>query len=198
MDPNETTNKNDNKTDNKVDKPITPLNKNAIEFVPKKIKNKETSEQSEKESSININSNNNNKIFENDKNNNEYNEFLNCVNERVNNNGKVEYPYYQNYNKFDQNMNFDEENKDQEEQNPQNEDDEDDVDKLEDEFLEEMIDPNQFDDDEDESDDEKWFPKFMNCECCKGFVYKCQGETCQTLGKCFCKLKAQMDGDNDD
>lgn len=42
---------------------------------------------------------------------------------------------------------------------------------------------------DNESDDEKWFPKFENCECCKGFIYQCKGETCKDLGVCFCKVK---------
>lgn len=48
--------------------------------------------------------------------------------------------------------------------------------------------------DEDDSEDEdKWYPKYQNCECCKGFVYKCKGEACQNLGQCFCKMKDDCD-----
>lgn len=42
----------------------------------------------------------------------------------------------------------------------------------------------------DESEDEdKWFPRYKDCECCKGFVYKCQGQVCQSLNQCYCKMK---------
>jgi hypothetical protein len=51
---------------------------------------------------------------------------------------------------------------------------------------------------EDESDDEKWFPKFRECECCKGFVYKCKGDACQNLGACYCKMKKECDEDSDE
>ena len=49
---------------------------------------------------------------------------------------------------------------------------------------------------EEESDDEKWFPKFKNCECCKGFVFKCKGNACQYLGACYCKVKSECDDSN--
>jgi len=68
------------------------------------------------------------------------------------------------------------------------------ADKIFSEMMEENI---NLDEEDEESDDEKWFPKYRNCECCKGFVYKCEGETCRNLGKCYCKIKAQMDGDID-
>lgn len=76
--------------------------------------------------------------------------------------------------------------------------DDDEDQEFQDKIFAEMMEENiQFEDD-DESDEDKWFPKFRNCECCKGFVYKCEGSTCQNLGKCYCKIKSQMDGDNDD
>jgi hypothetical protein len=46
---------------------------------------------------------------------------------------------------------------------------------------------------EDESDEDKWFPKYKDCECCKGFVYKCNGPSCQSLGECFCKMKIECE-----
>jgi hypothetical protein len=49
---------------------------------------------------------------------------------------------------------------------------------------------------EEESDDEKWFPKFKDCDCCKGFVYKCKGNACQYLGACYCKVKNECDDGN--
>ena len=46
----------------------------------------------------------------------------------------------------------------------------------------------------DESEDEdKWFPKYKDCECCNGFVFKCKGETCADLGQCYCKMKDDCD-----
>ncbi len=51
---------------------------------------------------------------------------------------------------------------------------------------------------DEESDDEKWFPKFRDCECCKGFVYKCNGEACANLGECYCKMRADCDDEDDE
>ena len=44
------------------------------------------------------------------------------------------------------------------------------------------------DNDSDEEDENKCYPKYKNCNCCKGYVYKCNGETCKSLGQCFCKM----------
>lgn len=49
---------------------------------------------------------------------------------------------------------------------------------------------------EDESDDEKWFPKYKDCECCKGFIYKCKGSACVNMGACYCKMKQECDDEN--
>lgn len=46
---------------------------------------------------------------------------------------------------------------------------------------------------EEESDDEKWFPKYKDCECCKGFIYKCKGNACINMGVCYCKMKDECD-----
>jgi hypothetical protein len=46
---------------------------------------------------------------------------------------------------------------------------------------------------DDESDEDKWFPKFKDCECCQGFIYKCNGQTCQNMLSCYCKVKAECD-----
>jgi len=46
---------------------------------------------------------------------------------------------------------------------------------------------------EEESDDEKWFPKYKDCECCKGFIYKCNGSACVNMGVCYCKMKDECD-----
>ena len=59
-------------------------------------------------------------------------------------------------------------------------------DMLEEEFIEEIG--------NDESEDEdKWFPKYKDCDCCQGFVFKCKGETCADLGQCYCKMKDECD-----
>ena len=59
-------------------------------------------------------------------------------------------------------------------------------DMVEDEVMEEIG--------NDESEDEdKWVPKYKNCECCHGFVYKCKGDTCSSLGQCYCKMKDDCD-----
>ena len=42
-------------------------------------------------------------------------------------------------------------------------------------------------------DEDMWFPMYRNCECCKGFVFKCKGKTCADLGQCFCKMKDECD-----
>ena len=44
------------------------------------------------------------------------------------------------------------------------------------------------DNDSDEEDENKCYPKYKSCNCCKGYVYKCNGETCKSLGQCFCKM----------
>jgi hypothetical protein len=50
---------------------------------------------------------------------------------------------------------------------------------------------------DDESDDEKWFPKYKDCECCKGFVYKCKGDACVNMGTCYCKIKEECDSEDE-
>lgn len=57
---------------------------------------------------------------------------------------------------------------------------------INDEVMEEI-------NEDDESDADKWFPMYKDCECCKGFVYKCQGKTCIDLGECYCKMKDDCD-----
>jgi hypothetical protein len=46
---------------------------------------------------------------------------------------------------------------------------------------------------EEESDDEKWMPKYKDCECCKGYVYKCKGTACVNMGTCYCKMREECD-----
>ena len=62
------------------------------------------------------------------------------------------------------------------------------------EVMEEIVDED--DEDSDESDDEKWFPKYKDCECCKGFVYKCVGVACVNMGTCYCKMKEECDDED--
>ena len=50
----------------------------------------------------------------------------------------------------------------------------------------------------DESEDEdKWIPKYKDCECCSGFVYNCKGKACSSLGVCYCKMKDEIDDASD-
>ena len=57
---------------------------------------------------------------------------------------------------------------------------------IEAEAIEEL--GNDFSEDED-----VWIPKYKDCECCKGFVFNCRGETCADLGQCYCKMKDECD-----
>ena len=45
----------------------------------------------------------------------------------------------------------------------------------------------------DESDEESWYPKYKDCECCQGFVYKCKGDACSHLKFCVCKIQEECD-----
>ena len=42
---------------------------------------------------------------------------------------------------------------------------------------------------EGSDDEDVWLQKYKDCPCCQGFVYKCKGETCSSLGQCYCKMK---------
>ena len=46
---------------------------------------------------------------------------------------------------------------------------------------------------DEESDEDKWYPEYRNCLCCKGLAYKCSGEVCKSLGVCYCKAKEDYD-----
>ena len=59
-------------------------------------------------------------------------------------------------------------------------------DMVEDDIIEEMG-------NEESEDEDKWFPKYKDCECCQGFVFKCKGQTCADLGQCYCKMKDECD-----
>ncbi len=49
------------------------------------------------------------------------------------------------------------------------------------------------DHDSDEEEENKFFEKYKNCKCCKGYVYKCQGDTCKSLGQCYCKMSDECE-----
>ena len=69
-------------------------------------------------------------------------------------------------------------------------------DEIENEVMNELTTEGQIDDDSE--DEDKWFPKYKDCECCHGFVYKCPGESCKNLGQCYCKMKDEVDNDGND
>ena len=66
-------------------------------------------------------------------------------------------------------------------------------DMVENDILDEMGEDEQYSDSEDE---DKWYPKYKDCECCKGFVYKCKGDACQSLGQCYCKMKDDCENES--
>ena len=87
------------------------------------------------------------------------------------------------------------------EDNEDNEDDSEEVEIIENQ-LDQIIDNeiiNQhdalfLDNEEDEiSDEDKWYPKFANCECCKGYLHKCENEVCKSLSICYCKAQEDYD-----
>ena len=62
------------------------------------------------------------------------------------------------------------------------------------EVMNELANQEKLDSSSDESEDEdKWMPKYKDCECCSGFVYKCKGEACSSLGECYCKMKDDLE-----
>ena len=67
---------------------------------------------------------------------------------------------------------------------------------IENEIMEEIkkenIDENYSDSEEDEEKDE-WIPKYKDCPCCYGFVFNCKGDTCASLGQCYCKMKDDIE-----
>lgn len=60
---------------------------------------------------------------------------------------------------------------------------------FEDEYLEHQIDEIMRDFDECE----KFEERMKDCSCCKGYVYKCKGAICQSLGKCQCMVHEEME-----
>lgn len=64
-------------------------------------------------------------------------------------------------------------------------DDEEDQEQL-DMIMKDVVENDILDEFGEESDDEdKWYPKYKDCECCKGFVFKCKGKACENLGQCY-------------
>ena len=66
-------------------------------------------------------------------------------------------------------------------------------DEIENEVMDELTKEGQVEDDSE--DEDKWYPKYKDCECCHGFVYKCPGESCKNLGQCYCKMKDEVEND---
>ena len=52
------------------------------------------------------------------------------------------------------------------------------------------------DNDSDDEDENKFFDKYKNCSCCKGYVYKCNGEACKSLGQCYCKMSDDCENED--
>ncbi len=69
------------------------------------------------------------------------------------------------------------------------------LDQADKQLIEELAKKEQIFNDE-MSDEDNWFPKYQDCTCCKGFIYKCEGEVCNSLGACFCKSQDDYDDDN--
>ena len=70
-------------------------------------------------------------------------------------------------------------------------------DEIENEVMDELANQGKLNDSDDSIDEDKWLPKYKDCECCHGFVYKCSGEACSALGQCYCKMKDDVDIDDD-
>ncbi len=84
--------------------------------------------------------------------------------------------------------------------NAQTLDDADDLEPNPDEMemiVKDMIENEQIEEEEGLYDDEdQFFSKYKDCECCKGKIYKCNGDACQYLGACYCKVKTDCDDAN--
>ena len=52
------------------------------------------------------------------------------------------------------------------------------------------------DNDSEDEDDNKFFDKYKNCTCCKGYVYQCNGEACKSLGQCYCKMSDDCENED--
>ncbi len=72
------------------------------------------------------------------------------------------------------------------------EEDDEEIDKKMDMIVNDMLENDLMEEanknDSDEEDENKCYPKYKDCKCCKGYIYKCNGETCKSLGQCYCKM----------
>ena len=59
--------------------------------------------------------------------------------------------------------------------------------------IEEIIEQGLDDYDDEESDGNEWVPQYKNCACCKGYINKCSGVICSSLGVCYCKAQEEFD-----
>ena len=75
------------------------------------------------------------------------------------------------------------------------EDDENDIQEKIEKIEKDMIEAEAFEElgNDLSEDEDKWIPMYRDCECCKGFVFNCKGETCADLGQCYCKMKDECD-----
>ena len=64
---------------------------------------------------------------------------------------------------------------------------------IENEVIDEMEKEMKRENENDSDDEDKWIPKYKDCPCCYGFVYKCKGDTCSSLGQCYCKMKDDVE-----
>ena len=64
---------------------------------------------------------------------------------------------------------------------------------IENEVIDEMEKVMKRENENDSDDEDKWIPKYKDCPCCYGFVYKCKGDTCSSLGQCYCKMKDDVE-----
>ena len=69
---------------------------------------------------------------------------------------------------------------------------------VENEVMDELANQRDSSDDDDSEDEDKWIPKYKDCQCCSGFVYRCKGEACSYLGQCYCKMKDDIDGEGNE
>ena len=175
------------------------LNVKAKEFVPKKKLQENTTQNTESASNnssqnlenqvLKLNLNASEYVPSNKFNQNSYSNQYSNSNGNYNQNGNLNGNYYSQTQTNNQEINGG---------NMNNMEGEDDCDPNEDELdmiMKDIMEQEDVEEDE-ESDDDKWYPKFQNCECCKGHVFKCKGSACQYLGACYCKVKSECDDGN--
>ena len=66
---------------------------------------------------------------------------------------------------------------------------------IENEIMEEIKKENigHYSDSEGDEEKDEWLPKYKDCPCCYGFVFNCKGDTCASLGQCYCKMKDDIE-----